>query len=535
MADVLIVGYGPVGQVTANLLAQRGWRIVVVERHPAPYPMPRAVAFDGEAARILAAAGVGGRIAEFGEPSGDYLWRNADGEELIYIGAPGVEGRNGWPDSISMYQPGLEAALTAHGAEQPGLRVVRGADVVELGEVGDSVEAVAVDRDGHRLRITARCAIGCDGANSMVRRHIGTEMVDLGFCHDWLICDVVLREDRAFVPNNLQICDPARPRTEVSAGPGHRRWEFMLLPGEDRHTMDTPEQAWRLLGTMGVTPETAVMERHAVYTFEASYARQWRAGRLLIAGDAAHLMPPFAGQGMSSGFRDAANLSWKLDAVLRGWADDGLLDTYTTERRAHVQHAIKMSMDLGKVICQTDARAAADRDTVMTAMRRRQVSRPEPPPFQSLLAGPLTRAPGGGDLTPQPRVVAADGRTGRLDEIVGGDEILLVATADPAAVLTGEQLDFLAGVGAVLVHLGAEDAEHRETASGVARHLGAATYRLNDPDGAYRTFLADRHLLGVIVRPDHYVFAGASDVAGLRDAVDELRACLSATRGVPQR
>lgn len=393
---------------------------------------------------------------------------------------------------------------------------------MELRDRGDAVEAGITTRNGARTRITARWVIGCDGANSVVRRHIGTETADLGFRHDWLICDVVLRQDRTFLPNNLQICDPARPRTEVSAGPGHRRWEFMLLPGEDREAMDTAEQAWRLLATMGITPDVAVMERHAVYTFEASYARQWRAGRLLIAGDAAHLMPPFAGQGMSSGFRDAVNLTWKLDAVLRGQADASLLDTYTAERCTHVQHAIRMSVDLGKVICQNDVRAAADRDAVMIAMRRRQPTRPAPAPFQPLAGGPLTRGRGG-DLTPQPRVVASDGRAGRLDEIVGADRFLLVATVDPRTFLTRGQLRFLAEVGAGLVHLSAKDRALPDDAGD-----GTATYRLIDPDGAYRTFLSDRHLIGVVVRPDFYVFGGAPDAAGLGVVVDDLRTYLSA-------
>ena len=367
--DVLIVGYGPVGQVLAILLAQQGHSVVVAERWPRPYPMPRAVSYDGESARIVAATGVGDVLDPIREPSRDYTWRNAAGATLLHVEVADP-GRCGWPDSTSVYQPGLEQALAGRGAALPGLRVLRGHRATTLTEHGDRVAVTLADGGGRRV-ISARWVIGCDGANSFVRDQLGTRVVDLGFSNDWLTCDVVMREPRRFEPNNLQICDPDRPTTVVSAGPGHRRWEFMRVPGESRADLDNPETAWRLLAPSGVHPGNAILERHAVYTFQARYADSWRSGRMLIAGDAAHLMPPFAGQGMCSGFRDAANLAWKLDLVLRGQAGEALLDTYAAERRAHVQHAIGMSVNLGKVICQADPKAAADRDTVMLARRER--------------------------------------------------------------------------------------------------------------------------------------------------------------------
>ncbi len=514
--DVLIVGYGPVGQLLAILLAQRGWQVTVVERWPEPYTMPRAVAFDGECARILASAGIGEYITEVGEPSGDYLWRNAAGEELLYIGAAERNGASGWPDSTSMYQPGLEARLIERGAELPGLRVLRGYEGLRLEQREDGVELLARSADGGQRTISARWAVGCDGANSFVRRQIGEEVTDADFSYDWLICDVVLNEPREFVPNNLQICDPRRPRTEVSAGPGHRRWEFMLLPGETRQQMDTVESAWRMLATFGVTPEDATLERHAVYTFQASCAVEWRADRLLIAGDAAHLMPPFAGQGMSSGFRDAANLAWKLDLALRGLADERLLDSYTAERRAHVQHAIGMSVNLGKVICQTDPAAAADRDAVMIGLRERNLTRPQSP-FRPLLKGVLAAgAPAAGRLVPQPRV-ARGAEQGLFDEVVGTGFTLL-STEDPADFLGPEQLDYLAGIGARAV---------RVLPAGTApeRAVGDAVV---DLDGGFGAFLAATGAVSVLVRPDFYAFGTAADPAGSAALVDALRAQLSA-------
>ncbi|MFD5405593.1 bifunctional 3-(3-hydroxy-phenyl)propionate/3-hydroxycinnamic acid hydroxylase MhpA [Streptomyces griseorubiginosus] len=521
-ADLLIVGYGPVGQVLANLMARRGRRVIAVERHARPYTMPRAVAFDGEAARILATAGVEDHLASFGEPSGDYMWRNGEGRDLLYIDAAEVHGRNGWPESTSMYQPGLEEALIAYGKQLPNLTVLRGYEAVGLTQTGDGAELEVADGDGVRRRLRGRWVVGCDGANSFVRRTIGSDFDDLGFHHEWLICDLVLHDRRAFVPNNLQICDPVRPRTQVSAGPGHRRWEFMLLPGERREEMDTRETAWRLLGEWcGITPDDGVMERHSVYTFQAATARQWRDGRLLIAGDAAHLMPPFAGQGMSSGFRDVMNLAWKLDLVLDGRSDASLLDSYAEERRAHVQHATGMSVNLGKVICQTDAKAAADRDAVMIAARERKLARPQQSPFQPLTKGLVwrdekgRRRRGAGDQVPQARVANGTG-TGLFDETVGRG-FVFVSLDDPQQELETARLAFLDSLGAHVVRLLPAGTDPSTVPSG----------SVVDVEGTLGAYLDGIGARGVLVRPDTYVFGAASADASAGALVDALRAGLA--------
>ncbi|MFD6278383.1 bifunctional 3-(3-hydroxy-phenyl)propionate/3-hydroxycinnamic acid hydroxylase [Streptomyces sp. NPDC060209] len=534
--DVIVVGYGPVGQVTALLLAARGWQVTVVERWPAPYPMPRAVSFDGESARILAAAGVGDSMSELGEPSGDYVWRNGDGQTLFHVDVA-ASGHSGWPDSTSMYQPGLEAALAARGEELPRLRVLRGHRVTALQDHGTLVE-VTVERHQdapphgqdapHEQRLSARWVVGCDGANSFVREAIGATVTDFGFFNDWLTCDVKLHEPREFVPNNLQICDPARPRTEVSAGPGHRRWEFMRLSDEPAEEFGRPDNAWRLLSLFDIDRAHATLERHAVYTFQARYADTWRVGRVLLAGDAAHLMPPFAGQGMCSGFRDAANLAWKLDLVLGGQADERLLDSYTGERREHVRHALKMSMDLGRVICETDPAAARDRDTVMLAVRERGIATAQPrSAVQALTTGLLHRregdgrpVPPAGDLAPQGTVARADA-VGLFDEVVGPGFALLT-TAPPAELLDDDRLEFLGRIGARLVHLlpaGTPAAE--VTAPAVV-----------DVDAVYLPYLAEAKAgdgegaVALLVRPDFYVFGAAPDRDALAVLVDDLHARL---------
>lgn len=361
-ADVAIVGCGPVGNTLAILLAQHGHRVVVLERRPEPYPLPRAVHFDHEVARIFQSAGIGPALREIIEPAEIYEWRNAAGTTLLRFGQRG-DGPSGWPYASMFNQPTLEALLDQRAAQLPTIDVRRGVEVDALTQDADGVTLSAIDGTS----VTARFVVGCDGANSTVRRLADLGVHDLGFYFDWLIVDVILEEPRVFDPLNLQVCDPARPTTVVSGGPGRRRWEFMRLPTETLNELDIEQRAWELLAAWDVHSGNARLERHAVYTFNARYAERWRDRRVIVAGDAAHQMPPFAGQGMCAGIRDAANLAWKLDLVLKDRAPDSLLDTYQVERLPNARQAIEFSIQLGNVICVPDPIAAAARDEAMAA------------------------------------------------------------------------------------------------------------------------------------------------------------------------
>lgn len=476
--DVLVVGLGPVGATLALLLARRGHRVCVLERRPEPFPLPRATSFDGETARLLAGTGIGPRLAAVTEPASGYQWRNPAGQVLLDIEFS-TAGRYGWPDANTMHQPALEELLTRHLSTMDGVMTCLGHRVVGITETADQVVATTTDPDGATTTFAARWLVGCDGANSFVRSHIGASVTDLGFSYEWLLCDVSLRMPRSFVPSNVQLCDPARPTTMVASGPGRRRWEFMRLPHED--AAELTGAAWDLLAPHGVTPGTATLLRSTSYRFRAMWADQWRRGRVFLAGDAAHLMPPFAGQGMCAGVRDAANLAWKLDLVLSGRTGDSLLDTYTTERRTQARAAVLSSVKLGKVICVTDERAAADRDQAIAANsggRTRQ-----PPPAEPLTKGVLRLAGNGG----QGEVMCA----GPADD---RDGFALITTDDPAA-LGAERLAFLADVGTTVV-----------------RHV----------DGGYREFLGRFGAATALVRPDHHVFGTAApgEAAAL---VDDLR------------
>jgi flavoprotein hydroxylase len=525
--DVLIVGYGPVGQTLTIMLAERGYRVIVLERWAEAYPRPRAVHFDDEIARVFASAGIGEEVAAITQPSSEYHWRNAAGQTLLRF-EWGAGGPSGWPNANMFCQPRLEAALAAKAESFPSVDVQCGWSARQLTEHDDHVEALAVGADGTERRIRGRYVVGCDGANSFVRDHMGTGLTDLGFFYDWLILDVVPHDrQRVWKPLNLQICDPRRPTTVVSGGPGKRRWEFMRLPGETIEELNNEQTAWRLLEPWDLTPANAVLERHTVYTFQARWADRWRDGRILIAGDAAHLMPPFAGQGLCSGIRDAANLAWKLDLVLSGCSGDPLLDTYTTERSAHIQNAIRMSVELGNVICLTDPAAVAARDEVMLkAEGRPEVALPPiPPPVlgPGVLATSTDGSPAGlaGQLSPQGRVAVPGGTTGRFDEVIGTG-FVLAATVDLYPVLSDELWAGLRRIGARVV---------RFAASGEASGDGTGREQVAvDVDSFYLPWLREAGCEAIMVRPDFYFFGTAEKVADVPGLLQELFAKLGLTQ-----
>lgn len=503
--DVLLVGFGPVGQTLSILLAQHGHRVGAVERWPQPYARPRAVHYDDEIARVFAAAGVSAEVAAISEPSGEYDWQNAAGQTLLHFDWS-VPGPSGWPTANMFSQPELEAVLSTRAASFPNVQVRRGEEAVHLVDHADHVEIAVRGPVAEHRTIRARYVVGCDGANSFVRERMGTAINDLGFFYDWLILDVIPAQRREWRPFNLQICDPVRPTTVVSGGPGRRRWEFMRLPGETIEELNTEQTAWRLLEPWGLTPANATLERHTVYTFQAQWAQDWRVGRLLIAGDAAHLMPPFAGQGMCSGIRDAANLAWKLDLVLRGVVSDALLDTYTTERAAHVRHAIGMSVELGNVICMSDPAQVAARDEAMLeADGRPEVALPPVPP-PVLGPGILHSGPDGspigpaGQLSAQARVAVPDGAAGRLDQVIGTG-FVVAATSDIAGTLSARQIQWLHRLGARLI---------RFIAPGQRERSAPLIQDVIDVDHFYLPHLAAAGHEAVIVRPDFYLFGAAA-------------------------
>jgi 2-polyprenyl-6-methoxyphenol hydroxylase-like FAD-dependent oxidoreductase len=484
-AEVIIVGYGPVGSSLAILLAQMGRTVTVLERWPEPYPLPRAVHFDHEVGRILQACGIGDELRGISEPADIYEWRNAEGTTLLRFGQSG-DGPSGWPASSMFNQPMIERLLDRR-ARESSVDVRRGVDVTGVEQRGDRV--VATGDDG--TIVSGRYLVGCDGANSTVRALTGLPVTDLGFFYDWLILDVILAEPREFDPINLQICDPTRPTTAVSGGPGRRRWEFMRLPHESLEDMNEETRAWDLLAPWDVHPGNARLERHAVYTFSALYAEQWREQHAFLAGDAAHLMPPFAGQGMCSGLRDAANLAWKLDLVLAEIAGDALLDTYQSERLPSARAAIDFSMELGGVICVPDQAEAAARDEAMAAGVGEE---PAPPPGLPVVTAGFIHptAPHAGTQLVQGK----DG--GRLfDEEHGNGWRLVVLGADVERIGSNERAWF--------------------------ESIGGRVVALSEPDPLFIRWFSEHDTTCALQRPDFYLYGTAPTAQVATTLLDDLR------------
>lgn len=506
--DVVIVGYGPVGQLLSILLGRRGWKVFVAERQPSPFRLPRAVHFDAEIARLLQSVGLRSDASPVVEPYDDlYEWRNAAGETLLAVDWRG-RGESGWHTANHFSQPELEDALDRLAADQPTVTVVRGLEVTGIAQEADGVRLTTAAARGGPAELTARYVVGCDGANSFVRRAAGLPTHDLGFFFDWLIIDVVPHTPMTFTPRAWQLCDPARPTTVTPSGPGRRRWEFMVLPGEDPAELNTMEKAVELLAPWGVDDLNSKIERHTVYRFQARWAARWRSGRVFIAGDAAHEMPPFAGQGMCSGFRDAGNLAWKLDAVLAGAAGDGLLDTYGAERAPHVRDLVEYSMMLGGIICVTDPGEAARRDRRMIAERVRQGGT-VPPPRPRLGPGVLRHDdPRTGRPSVQGTVRLGDAE-GLADDVLGRGWRLIVWEDGPELRAAAEA----SPVPLVIVPL--------DDPGG-----GAAVRDLEGAYAGWRAALTESGAapVAVLVRPDDYVHSVLGDAQDVAAALREVAA-----------
>jgi len=497
--DVLIIGCGPVGALAANLLGRAGLRTVVIERETVLHPQPRAVHVDHEMMRLFQAAGVIDRVGPDVRDTDGHLHVGADRGVIRYLGTVGQPRPYGWSNDYFFYQPELEAHLRAGFASHAHVDLWVGAELESLESDGDAVRVTVRTATG-TSQLQARWLIACDGARSTVRRLLGVSLDDLEFEEPWLVVDVEADGPVRFpelqgVPAeaNLQrlsvmMCDPARPATVVPGRGNHRRWEFMLLPGESDEDMMRPEAVARLVGPwLEGVPHRII--RAATYRFHGLIAERWRVGNVFLAGDAAHQTPPFFGQGMCHGLRDVANLSWKLVMVAGGRASASLLDTYALERDPHVRAVISAAVDAGRYICLLDPAEAAARDTRMREAARSAKPATAADLIPAIRAGVVAAAsPAAGERFIQPRL--AD----RLLDDVTGTGWRLFARDREAAACAEEALRLL---------------------------LPAVPMRVIEVDccgdeGALKSWLADRGARVAIVRPDFYVFGtGNEDIPGL--------------------
>ncbi len=522
--DVIVCGFGPVGQLATNLLGKAGHRVLAVEQWGGIFNLPRAAHFDHEVMRILQSAD----IAETLEPTllgggMNAVFYSASNRKLIEINAP-AESKSGWCSDYFIHQPELERQLAEMATSRPGVEVRYNSKVSELTEDDDVLKVCFTDpRDDTKTSATTKFVIGADGANSFVRQHLDIEYEDLGFDDDWLVADIVIKDPSTVnLPDSAeQICDPKRAITGVPMPSPRWRCEFRMMPGDTKEDLESPDFLWRHFKRWNLTPDNSEIERQSVYTFSSKIARDWRQGRIFLAGDACHLTPPFLGQGMSMGMRDAKNLSWKIDHVLRGVADEKIFEAYTPERYPQVREAIDLALKQGAIICETNRLKATLRDTVLRTLKLLGKS-PNVMEFPDLLAGILHKDQLGqptfpaGDLFVQGRVDDNDQKNILLDDLIGGDFVLLGNKIDPLQTLVAPLRDFWRAIGGKTVTF---DEPAGEDGIAVTETAGSTIYA---------DWFDEHKAVAALMRPDFYTFGAARSVNEIGDLMSNLQEQLQA-------
>jgi len=502
--DVAIVGYGPTGMALAALLGQRGRKVLILERYKGLYNLPRAAAFDDETMRTFQALNIAEKMLPGTNVQKGYVWVNGAGETLLDVEYDNP-GRCGWPAQYMMYQPHMEDVLDQKIRSMPNIDLRQGVTVFGITQDAEGVAVHARAEDGAETISHAGWLIGCDGGNGFVRDYMACGLDDYDFFENWLVCDFQMRHAVAGLPSFRQICNPAQPISIVNIGPNHHRFSFRLDPEADRKELVKPENVWPRVSEF-FTPKDADLIRVANYTFRSCVAQSWRKGRVLIAGDAAHQMPPFLAQGMVSGIRDARNLDWKLDMVLSG-APDSILDSYQIEREPHVRFIIEKAVELGRVQTMRDPQAAKARDERMIAARKAN-RKPDKFIYPALKGGLILND---GALFPQGLVSNAS-RTALFDDFFGARWIIAVKDPGLMTLLTDKtRADWKA--------IGGDAARF-----GLASTVGGA--ELSDTGGVYSRWFDETGAIAAIVRPDSHIYAVIRTPDDLAPVVCDLLASL---------
>jgi 3-(3-hydroxy-phenyl)propionate hydroxylase len=500
---VVIIGAGPTGMTAAALLARQGVRSVLFEREADILKIPRAVHLDEEVLRVLHLSCLGEEVEGEIRPIRGMQLVDRERRTLISFARDG-KGCHGFARSNAFDQPELESAMRRALAREP-LVTLRTATNVEAVEhlPGGRLRVTVHDRGRDALtELETPAVLACDGARSRTRTFVGTDFEDLGFTARWLVVDVTTDRDLDLYDGCLQVADPERPTTYFCTGGGRHRWEIMLREGETPEEMTREEHVRTLLAPwLGDATRSATLRRRAVYTFYSLVARRFRRGNVFLLGDAAHQTPPFIGQGMGAGVRDAANLAWKLAAVLQGRARPELLDTYELERRPHVRSVILQAVLLGRTM--RTRFGGTLRDSIIrrvggarivhdTVVRRA---------FPDLVRGPLVRPRGSrraGCHLPR-ATIEQDGRITHMDDALGGDFALVSIHA--------------------AANGGPSPIELRRLGEGETAHA------VTDREGTLRAWFTELGAQAVLVRPDRVVMASGPRAAAPGWLESLTRAC----------
>jgi 3-(3-hydroxy-phenyl)propionate hydroxylase len=520
---VVIVGAGPNGLTTANLLARYGIDVLLVERNETTVQEPRAVSIDDESLRTMQAIGVVDAVLSrvvLGYGS-DYF--SAGGSCFLRVRPTTKE--YGYPRRNAFRQPIFEQQLRdyfcTHAVKETRSEAWFSTELIDFRQGADAVELVLRRADGSLAEAASRYLVACDGGRSFVREKLGIKLSGSTFRERWLILD--LEETKDHTRDTKVFCDPARPGLSLPGPDRTRRFEFMLHEGESEPEVTSPEFTRKLLRPHG--EEFTPLRRSRVYTFHARMADCWHDGRIFLVGDAAHLSPPFAGQGMNSGIRDAHNLAWKLAAVVQGRLGLRLLETYELERRQHAWEMIQLALRMGKVMMPRSAWSAFG---LQVAFRLLGVVPPARNYFAEMKYKPKPRFDAGflarrskrgaelliGRLFPQPTVRAED-RTGLLDEFLGDNFALVSLPQTPPSLFDRLPVDSWQPLKPKRVAIRAPGDSSRATD-------GVAT--VSDVDGKFSLWTKNIPSGLALIRPDRYVaaFLPAENIeAGIRE-VDEM-------------
>jgi 3-(3-hydroxy-phenyl)propionate hydroxylase len=521
---VIVVGAGPAGCTVSLLLADFGIPVTLLERHAQPHPLPRAVHLDDEVARTLDRIGVSEGFLARSRPGSGLRLLDAGHRVMAEFSRDYQASQHGFPQANMFHQPDLEELMLARVEAHPLITFRRGAEVTGIDGAAGPVTANPTGPTGP-VRVNARVSgqtqtftgpvvLGCDGANSTIRKLAGITMEDLGFTERWLVVDIRVSDGLDVWDGVEQICDPARAATFMQVTGDRYRWEFRLRDGEDEAGLITPAALGRLLQPWTGRDNLDGLQiiRSATYTFRAQMASRFRTGRIFLLGDAAHLTPPFIGQGLAGGLRDADNLAWKLAYVLTGRAREDLLDTYDSERRPHATALVKKAVRVGWAMTGGQDRAAAVRRIALAAAVRSErvcqaMGSTATPRLKTGALQHAPRRPFGsgipaalrtGGLIANPLVSTGNGTPARLDSLLAGRPAVLTARRPDA-----ELADYCRRHGVVLVRI--SNAPGRPAADPDA---GWIDIRLAGDERAagLRALTADP-ALAVLVRPDRVVAA----------------------------
>ena len=523
--DAVIVGYGPVGATLAMLLSHGGLRVAIVEKQPTMFDKPRAITLDHEVMRAFQACGVADEIGPITEPHTGTHFLGMKGQVIKIFDPLPPPHPLGWPPSGTFIQPELEQILRNAVGLRANIDVFLAHEAVGIAQHPSEVNLAIRDlrQSGQRI-LKCRYLLGCDGANSFVRTALDAGEEDLAFDEWWMVVDAWLHRQPAVREKCLQYCWPSRPGTFVVGPRNLRRWEIKLLPGERPEDFNSKHSVLAMLGRF-TDLDSIDIWRWAVYRFHAAVAERWQEDRVFLLGDAAHQMPPFLGQGLCAGIRDAVNLAWKLIAVLRQGLDAVLLESYQRERRPHVRAIVEAAKAFGRIVGELDPAAAAVRDEELAG----QLARGEAETIRQryipgLTTGIIATEPTGnpeqaaGSLFVQPRVRGANGKTPRFDDIIKPRFLLATTSSQAQSWLSPASLRLLQRL----------DAEQVVIAEEEGAHLQSPIHHVIETEGLFASWARQQACDAVVVRPDRYVYGVASDASTLNALVERLHRTLFA-------